>query len=311
MQLSITAPIFLMIALGYGAVRLGIFPKAMVPGLGQFVLFFAVPALIFRTLMNADFSQVLNPTFLAVYAAGGVGTMLLALFTFRKVMGRPFTHSAYFALGCSFPNSIFVGLPVLLQIFHGQPPAAFAMALMVENIVLLPLGMILMELGGEDVGTDSLRKTLKAIGLRLLKNPILMALLAGILAAAVDLQLPEVIDKVIVTLGNASSGTALFFIGGVLVGSDWRKHLSILGGIASGKLLLHPLLIAAIVWLLPPFDPDLTLSVMVLASAPMAAIYPILGNKFGLAEEGANAMLVTTASSFITLTAILWILTPG
>ena len=48
--LSITAPIYLLILLGYGCVRAGLFARNDMRVLGQFVLRLALPALLFRTL---------------------------------------------------------------------------------------------------------------------------------------------------------------------------------------------------------------------------------------------------------------------
>ena len=78
--------------------------------------------------------------------------------------------------------------------------------------------------------------------------------------------------------------------------------------VSLGKLLLHPLSVFAMLWLLPPVAPELRAAAILYASMPMLSIYPILAQKYH--EEGfcAVTLLVTIAVSFVTISAVLWVL---
>lgn len=76
--LAITGPIYLVIALGYLAVRAGVFSKADMAVLGRFVVKFALPALIFTALSQRPVSEILNSQFMLVYAAGSLTVLLVA-----------------------------------------------------------------------------------------------------------------------------------------------------------------------------------------------------------------------------------------
>ena len=66
--LAITAPIYVIIAVGFFAVRSGLFSKADNQALGRFVLYFCVPPLLFRVFAQRSLGEVLNTTYLAAYA---------------------------------------------------------------------------------------------------------------------------------------------------------------------------------------------------------------------------------------------------
>jgi malonate transporter len=106
----------------------------------------------------------------------------------------------------------------------------------------------------------------------------------------------------------ACASVSLFVVGGSLVGIEARGMLRDVSVIAAGKLLLHPLLVLAAVWLLPPMARELQVAVVVMAAVPMLGIYPILAQKHGHDAMAAAAQLGTTVASFFTLTALVWLL---
>ncbi|WP_098418579.1 hypothetical protein [Marinobacter sp. LV10MA510-1] len=72
-----------------------------------------------------------------------------------------------------------------------------------------------------------------------------------------------------------------------------------------GKLLIHPLLVGLIIWLLPPFNPELQLAAVLLAAMPMMSIYPIFGTQYGYRNFTASTLMLTTITAFITISLIL------
>ena len=76
--LAITGPIYVVIALGYAAVRARLFRADDLRALGKFVLHFALPALLFTALARSPVASIIDPAYLAAYAASGVGVMAKA-----------------------------------------------------------------------------------------------------------------------------------------------------------------------------------------------------------------------------------------
>ena len=68
--LLIIAPIFIAIAIGYGVAKAGALPKESVNGLGVFVLYVAMPALIIKALGRNPLTEVIDLRYLAAYGGG-------------------------------------------------------------------------------------------------------------------------------------------------------------------------------------------------------------------------------------------------
>ncbi len=124
-------------------------------------------------------------------------------------------------------------------------------------------------------------------------------------------QLPEVGARAVKLLAAASAPVGLFVVGGSLVGLQLAGVRADLARVAVGKLVLHPLAVGGLLWLWPPANPALVAPAVLLAAMPMLGIYTVLAQKHG--EQGfcAAALLVTTVSSFFTVTALLWALQHG
>lgn len=303
--LSITAPIFILIAIGFAAVRSGLMPQEAIPGLGRFVIYFTLPALMFSTISRMKLDQVIEPNYLSVYALGSLATLTLSILFNYRVLGNTLTEASVKGAGMTVPNSAFIGFPVLLQTFSSPPTQAFAMAVMVENILILPLALILMELGnGRDNGAGH-GEIWRTVLMRIVRNPLIIAIVAGVSASALSLSLPAVINRSLDLLSHASAATALFVIGGSLVGNQVRGNLTNISTVTIGKLLLHPLMVALVLWLWPGFDPTLQTAVLIVAAMPMFSIFPIIGGNYGMRTQCASILLVTTATSFITITLLL------
>jgi malonate transporter len=68
--LSITAPIYVAIVLGYGLTRWGVFQKSDMRGFGTFVIKVSLPAMLFNALSNTQVKEIFQPTYLAVGTCG-------------------------------------------------------------------------------------------------------------------------------------------------------------------------------------------------------------------------------------------------
>lgn len=308
--LATTAPIFVLIALGYAAVRTGLMPAESIPVLGRFVLYFPLPALIFHTLAGLDFHQVVHPHFMMAYGGGSLLLFTLGLFASRALFRSARESGGLKALGMAMSNSAFFGYPVLLQVFDDPPTVAFAMALMVENLLIFPLALVVMELTAGGKSDDPPRASVslniwKSLLLRVVRNPLILAILAGVAVSAIGFGLPAFLDTSLQMLARVTAAVALFVIGGSLIGNRLQGDLLEISWVVVGKLIFHPLLVLSMIWLLPDFDPGLQMAAVLLAAMPMLSIYPIIGSAYGYRKQCASILLVATLASFLTLSLIL------
>lgn len=306
--LSITAPIFILIGVGFCAVRSRLLAPEAIPGIGRFVLYFALPALIFGTVSQMHFSEIINPSFITVYAVGSIGSLIAGTLLGIFALGNNLSAGALKGLGMCISNSLFIGYPVLLQVFEESQTNALTMVVMVENIITLPLALLIIEYGSSNQ-QGSLGAVWKSVFGRVLRNPIIIAIASGLAVSASGLELPVMVNKALSMLGQTSAATALFVIGASLVGTRIRGDIKPIALVVVGKLLIHPALILLMLWIMPPFDPQLELAVLLMAAMPMFSIYPLIGSNYGLGRQCSSILVVTTLLSFFTITALLLVVT--
>lgn len=302
----ITLPIFIIILIGFFAVRLSVFPKDGARALGIFVVNFGIPAILFKALSERSFEDLSHPDFVTVYAIGALIPFFAVFVIARFIKRNALSRSSMMAMGSCFPNTLMIGYPVLLQVFGSAALIPLTLALLVENFLLLPLTVALADSGKGTKGgvLESVRKIL----FQVLSNPFILAIALGALFSLLEIRLPQSINKVIDMFAATVGAVALFAIGAVLAGIKIRGFLSDVSIVVVAKLMLHPLCIFALLLLFPDMEPLLLASVLILSSLPMLSIYGVIGQKYGEAELCSAAILPATLISFISINLILYYL---
>ena len=306
---ALTVPIFLLIALGFAAIRLRLVPADFVGGLGTFVLNFALPALVLHALLRQDLRETFNWGYLIAYGGGSLAVFLVLLLFFRRVLARNLTHAAVASLGSVASNSGFIGFPVTMLAIGAPALTALPLSMLVENILVIPLSLALAEVGlqhGRPLGS-----VIAQALLRLSRMPLMLAIVLGMALSAAGLQPPAVVSTALAMLADASVACALFVVGGTLAATRAAELAGDVVWILIAKLVLHPLAVAGAFLLVGDVPPALAAAGIVFASAPMITVYPILGQRFGLGGLSAAALLATTTAGFVTMTLVLALVAGG
>ena len=308
--LAITGPIYITIALGYVLTRRGLFARADMRVLGQFVINLALPALLFNALAQRKLGDILNGRYMLVYAIGSLATMGLGLLWARRGARQDATVSVFYAMGMCCPNSGFVGYPIALLVIGPVAGVMLGLNMIVENLLLIPLLLALAESSTGSGGRwhTVLRQSL----VNLARNPMVLGLAAGFAVSALGWQMPSPVARTVTLFAQASAALSLFVIGGSLAGLHIAGLRKPVAQIAIGKLLLHPAAMLAALLLceaagMVPMDPALRIGVVLAAASPMLGIFPILAQRHGHDGLAAAALLGTTVGSFFTISALLWV----
>jgi malonate transporter len=308
--LAITGPIYITIALGYLLTRRGLFARADMRVLGQFVINLALPALLFNALAQRKLGDILNGRYMLVYAIGSLVTMGLGLLWARRGARQDANTSVFYAMGMSCPNSGFVGYPIALLVIGPVAGVMLGLNMIVENLLLIPLLLALAEssTGGGGRWHAVLRQSLVTLA----RNPMVIGLVAGFAVSALEWQMPSPVARTVTLFAQASAALSLFVIGGSLAGLHIAGLRRPVAQIAIGKLLLHPAAMLAALLLceaagMVPMDPALRIGVVLTAASPMLGIFPILAQRHGHDGLAAAALLGTTVGSFFSISALLWV----
>lgn len=311
--LAVTFPFFALVFAGYLAARRRVLPFEAIGGLNTFVLFFALPCMLYRFGASTPIAQMLDPVAMTVWLACA---LLVVAGTVKFSMNERirWNDASFGALVAAFPNTGFMGVPLLVALLGAQAAGPAILTISIDLVITSSLCIALSRLDGADEHGAALaaKKALKGVAL----NPMPWAILLGGLSSAFAWKPVAPVMNTIGLLADAASPVALFTIGAVLARSQFvaaqgehgRLPLRDFVPVSLVKLVVHPLLVwgvgmgvrAAGV----PLDP-FTLTVMVLVAAlPSASNVSVLAERFG-ADTGriARIILLTTAAAFLSFSA--------
>lgn len=323
--LAVTVPFFALVLCGFLAAQWRVLPQSAIPGLNSFVLYFALPCMLFRFGAATPFAELLDWALLAVYATCALAMIALTIaLTLRRSAGDggvDLTNAAFGALVAVFPNTGFMGVPLLVALFGERAVGPMVATLLVDLIVSSTLCIALAQMQGHvGEGGAALRFALGRSLRGALRNPLPWAIVAGAVFSLGGWALPGVADAIVRMLADAATPVALFTIGAVLWRAQQHAHTRTPAAqfvpVALLKLFVHPLVVLAVGLLAHGAGlavPDFGLTVLVLAAAlPSASNVSLLAERFG-ADNGrvARIIMASTAAAFVSFPAIAWLLGAG
>ena len=308
--LRVTFPFFALVLCGYWAARRQMLPFEAIPGLNGFVLFFALPCMLFQFGAKTPIAQLLDASAFCMYL---FCALVMVAFVVAVTLNKRFgwNDAAFGALVGAFPNTGFMGVPLLVALLGAAAAGPAIVTIVIDMVITTSLCIALSRLDG--AGQQGVSQAAKNALLGVVKNPLPWAILLGTVFSAFQIELPGPVEKTVALLGDAASPVALFTIGAVLARSQkiahheqhgpltWKDYVPV----ALIKLFLHPLLVLAVglavISMGVPID-TFALKVMVLVAAlPSASNVAMLSERFG-ADNGriARIILVSTAAAFLT-----------
>jgi hypothetical protein len=331
---SVTCPFFALVLAGFLATTKKMMPLEAIPGLNIFVLYFALPCMLFRFGTHAQIDQLLNPAVLLTYFIGACVMVTLAT-VLSLSFGAGWNNAAFGALVAAFPNTGFMGVPLLLALFGLSASGTAIVTITIDMVFTTSLCIALSRLEG--AGAHGIGVALRRASLGIVMNPMPWAIGLGVLFCALNLQLVAPLDKTVQLLGDAASPTALFTVGAVLARSwmmssrEVGEEVNALGNtirdisesatrashhpvrdywsITILKLVVHPMLVFTLGRLFIEIGMQLdanSLKIMVLIAAlPSASNVVMLSQRYGADNERiAKIILLTTAIAFLSFSSL-------
>ena len=310
--LAVTIPFFALVLAGFLAARRHVLPESAIPGLNAFVLYFALPCLLFRFGMNTPVFDLLNPAVLGVYV---VSALLIVFFTVALTLTGPvmLKDAAFGAMVAAFPNTGFMGVPLLVALL-GQAAAGPVICTVLADLFITSSLCIALAQVHDASGMGpaaALRRALRGA----LSNPLPWAIALGAGCSVAGFKLSGPVDVIVRMLADAASPVALFTIGAVLWRAGQHVHtrtpVARYLPVALIKLFLHPLLVFALALAARSLGAPLSafqLMVLTLAAAlPSASNVSLLAERYG-ADNGRVARIImsSTVLAFGTFSLLAW-----
>ncbi|STX51578.1 putative transporter YfdV [Legionella busanensis] len=266
--------------------------------LNKFAYYLGVPALLFSSFATASITFSSYENYSIAFILSMLG-LYIPIFSYVFYKTKNINLATLASLGSVFPNSGFIGIPILFILFRQEGVITAALSTL---LTLIPFSLAIIILERNKYG---MQKAFLQTLLRIVRNPLLYGAAAGILISYANLHLPHFILKTTHLLGEAGVPCALLGIGQMLVIFRVRNLSALIVPVVI-KLILHPL-IAFYLFYLFNIEPNLLTMGVVLASLPTAVMQSILAFEFETYQaESSGLVMLSTVCSFISLPIILY-----
>jgi len=305
--IEVLLPIFGFIACGYGAGRFRMINEDGIKGIMNFVLYFAIPALLFRIVVNNELPGLSDLNIVFAYYSGCFIVFVATVLFGRVAFKLPLDQLGILGMGGMYSNTVLLGLPLIFSILGEAGVIPVLLIITFHSIFTLPIVIIFIEIGRgrRDAVQRSPGDVLMSAIRGTIENPVIIALAFSFAWAAAGLDIPGPLERFAELMGHAVAPVALFAMGASLAGYKIAGAIAESLTMVGFKLFAHP----AIVWVLGRYVFDLEPTA--LAVATMMAAVPIGANVFNLAHyyevylaRVTSAVVISVALSIVTLSVL-------
>jgi malonate transporter and related proteins len=293
-------PVFGLIVAGFASGRWRLLGPTACSELNRFVVYLALPALLFQVMATADFRALWQPGFIAAFAIGAFvvfgGTVVM-----RMGRGQHLTDAVLDGLNAGYANAGYIGFPLCELVFGRQSFALVTVAAILTVCVLFGVAIIFVEIGRQSEPNG--RRLVLTVGRSLLRNPLLLAPVFGAGWASLGVKLPDSAITFLHMLGASASPCALVSLGLFLA----REQIGVMSFGTSAtltglKLIGQPALTGALVYLFRL--PAEAAGVAVLVAALPTGTGPFMLAEFYGREAvtTSGTILMSTVASVVSLT---------
>ena len=304
--INIVAPVFGLMGLGFLAAKGRYLSEGAARIIAEFAFRVAMPALLFRAMLAIGDMPVSPWLLIATYVGALAILWTITSVLTLVVLDRPAIDAPAIAMGACFGNSVMLGVPLALTAFGPEAAAPVALLISLDSPVLWIIGTLHIEAArraGTSTGTQPMA-AMKGIVFDLLRNPIVVPLIAGTLFRSAGLGIPNMLDRLLEILGGAAVPAALFSLGMSLAAYRIKGQAPTLSLIIVMKMVVLPVIVfvlAAWVFVLPPVW---TAIALLFAGLPVGANAFLFASRYERAVNSVSAAIAVSTAIAVVTTAI-------
>lgn len=287
-------PTFLMMAVGFAARQFKMLDDKDVIKMNNIAFKIFMPAMLFYNIYSSDISVAVNVRLLGfaavfVLAAFALSTAYTLLFVKDKGKQSVYIQGMYRS------NFVVIGLPVASALVEGADMSAVSMLMVVVVPIFNTLAVICLEtFNGRKI--EPFR-----IFVDVVKNPLILASLAGTALLLLDIELPMPLDKAVSSLGKAASPLVLFLLGAFFRFDSLRHYARDLVQICTMRLVVIPALALSAAIVMGFRGVELAGLLGVFGSSTAVASFTMAQSMGGDAELAGNIVIATSVLCSVTL----------
>lgn len=302
---SITAPVFLLIGLGYFCARKHFFPREAQKIFAIYVFYCCMPNYLFLAMRKVPRDILTNTDFLGSFALSMFAVAALTLLITKTLYRRSFTDTVLAMMGSCHTNTALIAIPIVTM-SYGNPAPAVLVALL-QTVVVTTIILTSIEIHQKHKGLSWV--ALREFPRTVLLNPIVLSAMSGIVFNLYEWPIPLALERAGNMIGSAAIPTGLVMLGLALgearpqSSAKDRGFVYLLVGL---KVFVHP----ALAWLAGRYL--FGLSDSWLATATLVAAMPTALNNFIFAHryetfiaESSQIVFLSSVLSLFTISGLL------
>ncbi|USD62898.1 AEC family transporter [Vibrio sp. SCSIO 43140] len=296
-SLSITGPICLLIILGVVFKRIGLINDNFIEVASKLVFKVTLPTMLFLSIVTSEHDFSSAKQFLTF---GVIASVLFFLFSYLSV-GTLFKKSAdrgVIIQGAFRANTGIIGIAYVANAYGERGIALAALYVAITTFIYNVQAVICLTSKGADSGTSAGKIMLTT----LTKNPLIIAILAGLVVYLLSIPVPTIVVDAGNYFATMTLPLALLCTGGSLDLSSMKKEQAPTWVASGYKLVLAPLAITLAAFLVGFRGIELGILFFMNASPVAAASYVMARSMGGNSILAANIIALTTVLSTITCT---------
>jgi malonate transporter and related proteins len=298
--------VFGLVALGYLAGLTGYLKTEVGDALSAFAVGVALPLLLFRTMVNADFHGTAPWALWATYFTAVIIAWTAGHLTITRIFGRDGQAGVVGGVATAFSNLVLLGAPFMLGVFGQQGFEILSLIIAVHLPTMLMASIILFEVfGRQKNGGVHLSQMIRDFLRKICTNPLVIGILCGWLWRATGIALPSLAEHFVDALADIAAPLALFAMGLGLRKFGISGHVAPAVMLSFLKLFLMPAVALGMAWLLglPPLPAKVTVAA---AALPSGVNSYLIATQFGTGQALASNQM-TIATAFAVVSTAFWL----
>ncbi len=298
---EVMLPLFLMMALGYVLRRLFSLDEHWVRVTNTVIFRLLLPLLLFRNMYESDIAGMTEPgtVGVALLCVGGVTLTFLLLYLLVPRLEPEDCRRGVLIQGIFRGNTAIFGIPVATQLF-GEGKIALTV-LLVSCVVPLLNVLSVIALERFRSGKTDVRKML----IEIVKNPLVIAIMLGVIMNLLHIGLPSVIKNTAWSLSNCATPISFLTLGASFTFASASKNRKALTGAVLARLFIIPFVWIGLAGLLGYRNQQIAGVMLIFAPSTAVSSFPMACAMGGDAQLSSEIVVFTSA--FCMLSMFLWI----
>lgn len=303
LSFNVIAPLFFLMVIGYAIANYtDLADKDLLKKANSLVFKVFLPCMLFKNIYQSNIREQMQGG-LCLFAAGSLLLLFVLLCLIVPKVVKKENQQGVVIQGIFRSNYVIFGVAVVENMYGSANTVTAA----ILSAVLVPMYNFLAVIALSFFGGKR-ERDFKKVLVGILKNPLIIASVLGIIASLLGVKLPKAADTTLNDLAKLATPIAFLILGGDFDFSKVRGNLKIAGGVVAVKMVILPIIFIPIVVAMGYRNSDL-LAALLAYQTPVAVSSYIMAQQAGADEQLAGQLVVfSSAVSIFTLFVTIFIL---